>query len=568
MNVFIIILLLISVSLLFMFVFKMLKKRAHINKIISKYPIQVSTLCRTNVGYLDANVKLKILSFPLDCWEDWNKKIEELIYSSKSYSEVMSDYILYYFPSVKDAPIYKDFKIFAPAVNRCKVLIECLQYDDILKLSLISRDEWSYRKETKSKADAIILSNPDAIRELRKKEPSIMDEDIVKYRRRIEQIQKRYDVASAFNDWCKKQSDFCTIARNLRDEFANNCGCYTYDIEFERPLSTGKSVSEMFKIWQIFYASISPFHLEYHPESRVTLYKNLPEFKDKSRYYIHSVYENVIPYIEALAKDKSIIVLFNNYTSYNWDIDTYNYHYDYLSGLLSEKSIDWIDVEELNENLDDFDYDIAFVFDFITVNSDLKYISKNIIETFTKKVPVIVWYSMIKEYDEQESFELCKDTINKEAENKKEIEEKAKKEKEKVARLTEDKTRAIDFIKTQILAVNKHPFFSYYAIPNTLIGSAANATEVKQVWLSTPKKFLVKSNDKKKEKPGYISILYSIDFGLSWIALEKKGDYQNIDDVSVFTYELFSVMGVLEEFICKGQQAISYINSHQFLAHR
>ena len=55
------------------------------------------------------------------------------------------------------------------------------------------------------------------------------------------------------------------------------------------------------------------------------------------------------------------------------------------------------------------------MFDFITVNSDLKYISKNIIETFTKKVPVIVWYSMIKEYDEQESFEICKDAINTEA---------------------------------------------------------------------------------------------------------------------------------------------------------
>lgn len=546
----------------------MFKKRAYINKIISKYPIQVSTLCRTNVGYLDANVKLKILSFPLDRWEDWVNKIEELISSSKSYFEVVSDYILYYFPSVKDAPIYKDFKIFAPAVNRCKILIECLQYDDILKLYQISPDEWSYRKETKSKADAIILSNPDAIRELRKIEPSIMDEDIVKHRKRIEEIQKRYDVASAFNDWCKKQSEFCTIARNLRDEFAMNCGCYTYDIKFERPLSNGKSVSDMFKIWQIFYASISPFHLEYHSESRVTLYNNLPEFRDKTRYYINSVYEYVIPYIEALAKDKSIVVLFNNYTSYNWDINTYNFHYDYLSSLLSEKSIDWIDVEDLNENLDDFDYDIAFVFDFITVNSDLKYISKNIIETFTKKVPVIVWYSMIKEYDEQESFEICKDAINTEAKKKKDIEEKAKKEKEEIARLSEDKTRAIEFIKSQLLAVKKHPFFSYYAIPNTLIGEAANATEVKKIWLSSPNYYLVESIDKEKKKPGYISIRYSINGGLSWITLEKKADYENIDDVSVFTYELFKVMGILEEFICNGQKAISYINSRQILAHR
>ena len=89
------------------------------------------------------------------------------------------------------------------------------------------------------------------------------------------------------------------------------------------------------------------------------------------------------------------------------------------------------------------------MFDFITVNSDLKYISKNIIETFTKKVPVIVWYSMIKEYDEQESFEICKDAINTEAKKKKDIEEKAKKEKEEIARLSEDKTRAIEFMSTR-----------------------------------------------------------------------------------------------------------------------
>lgn len=62
---------------------------------------------------------------------------------------------------------------------------------------------------------------------------------------------------------------------------------------------------------------------------------------------------------------------------------------------------------------------MAVVFDFITVNSDLKYISKNIIETFTTKIPVIMWYSIIKEYDEQESLRLYRDVINKDVEKKK-----------------------------------------------------------------------------------------------------------------------------------------------------
>lgn len=88
------------------------------------------------------------------------------------------------------------------------------------------------------------------------------------------------------------------------------------------------------------------------------------------------------------------------------------------------------------------------------------------------------------------------------------------------------------------------------------------------MWLSSPEKYLVESINKNNKKAGYISIRYSIDGGLTWNVLERKADYQNIDEVTLFTYELFKAMGVFEEFISKGHKAISYMNSHQYLAHR
>lgn len=567
MNAILIILLIICAIILFVFLFKKSKKSGYISNILTKYPIQVSTLCGTNVGYLDSNVKNKICTLTLDDWIDWENKIVVLTSYSKTYPEVISDYILYYFPYVKDMPHYKNFKLFDPAVIRCKVLIECLHYNDILKLCQITREEWLSRKETKSKADAIILSNPDAIKELRKKDLSLMDEDIIKQRKRIEQIQKRHIIASVFNTWIPTQKTFNSFVRNLCDEHAKNCGCYTYEIEFQKPLSSGKTSIDRVSIWQVFSNCISPYLKELHSALSFSMQDNIPEFKARSRYYNDFVYDRIIPYIRAISSEKSLLVVFNNSTSYHWSRETYDYHYRYLKSVLDNENISYSDMEDIQANVDEFSYDIVFVFDFITVNTDLIFASKMLIESFTIKIPNIVWYSMIKEYDEDEMKSLCKEAI-KAAEKKKESEEKNAQEEVDKASLLYSKNRVIDFIKKQILAVNKHPFFSYYAIPNTLIGEAAKASEVKAVWLSTPEKFLVESIEKNNKKSGYISIRYSIDGGVSWIAHEKKADYQNIDDVALFTYELFKAMGVLEEFISKGPKAISYMNRNQYLAHR
>ena len=567
MNAILIISLIIGIIVLLIFVLQISKRIAYINNIVTKYPIQVSTLCGTNVGYLDSNVKKKIRTISLDDWIDWTEKIKVLISYSQSYPEVMSDYIHYYFPSVKDVPHYKNFKLFDPAVNGCKILIECLHYDDILKLYQISREEWSSRKEIKSKADAIILSNPDAIKELRSKDPSLMDEDIVKHRKRIEQIQKRYNVASAFDKWIPTQKTFNSLVRDLRDEHAKNCGCYTYNIEFQKPLSSGKTSIDKISVWQIFPNSISPYLKEFHSTLAFSMQDNIPEFKARSRFYNDFVYDRIIPYIHAISSDKSVLVVFNNNTSYQWSNETYNYHYRYLKSVLDNENISYFDMEDMQAIVNEFGYDIVFVFDFITVNTDLIFTTKMLIESFTIKIPNIVWYSMIKEYDNDEMKSLCEEAI-KEAEKKKETEEKNAKEEVEKASLLHSKDKGVDFIKKQILAVNKHPFFSYYAIPNTLIGEAANSTEVKTVWLSLPEKFLVESINKNNKKAGYISIRYSIDGGLSWIALEQKADYQKIDDVAMFTYDLFKAMGVLEEFFYKGPKAISFINDHQYLARR
>lgn len=539
-------------------IFISFKRRKFVRCIIKQYPKQVSALCNTIAIDDIYSTRNKILSFNKEYWSDWKCKVDTLCSLSSKYSSVIYPYISTFFPYVKDCPHYKSLNVYDSNIKRCNTLIECLKYDDILLLSRISSTEWEQKNLERINAETIKLNNPDAITYLRKQEPNLTNSDIVKKQKRIEQIQLRYNVAAAFDAWLPTQKDFNSFIRGLRDEYAENHGCYKYDVEFKKPLPSGRTHSEKITVWQIFNNSISPYLTEYHSTLSFSMMDNIPEFKARTRYFLDWVYDKIVPFIKATANNKTILVVFNNHSSYNWDKQTYEYHYRYFKTVLSNNCIEFTDIDNLLPISNNFNYDIVFVFDFITANSDLVYTTKMILESFSTKVSNIVWYSMIKEYDEDEMKSLCSESISKE--------KKKKQEKKSIDKT--NKAQVVEFIKKQILAVNKHPFYSYYAITNTLIGEAANSSDVKPIWLSRPNKYLVESTDKDHKKDGYISIRYSVDGGLSWEQVATRANYEDIDDVALFTYALFSSMGLIDSFIEKGPQAILHINNKEYLAHR
>lgn len=543
---------------------KKFERASYITGIINKHPLKVAALCGQNINSLDNNSRAKILEFSSSDWDVWDKLIKALSAYQNKYSEVIVNYIEIYFPDVKKTPHYSNYRIFDPLHRRCRILIECLNFEQLNNLTSISENEWEKRQNVKRQAEKIKLANPDAIREIAKSDSNLSDEAIIKREKRLEEIQKRYNRAAAYEQWLETQKEFSTISRNLRDSYAKYCGSSTYKISFMKPLNNGETTSATFKIWQIFPHATSPFYKDFHNSLDFSLVTTLPEFKARTRYYLDSVYDDAIKYIKAVAENNKIIVLLNNRNSFDWSQETFNYHYSALITRLDDENIEWINVEELNNNVDRFQHNAALVFDFLTNNDSLKYISKMIIESFEDKIPNLVWYSMIKEYDESEMYELCKDAI--ETDKKKKEEEKAKKLKERIDEIFNKRNQSIEFVKSQLLRQNKHSFFSYFAIPNTLIGEAGGSAAVKAVWLSSPNTYLMKSKD--KDKKGFICVDYSIDGGSSWNTFEIQGDYEDIDNVSLFTYELFKKMGILDDFLAKGAEAIDYMNEHRLLSHR
>ena len=188
----------------------------------------------------------------------------------------------------------------------------------------------------------------------------------------------------------------------------------------------------------------------------------------------------------------------------------------------------------------------VFVLDFITSNDELMNNCKLIIEHFNKSVPFIGYYSMIKEYDEDELLELA------------EKDESYLLPKEEIY----DENEYIEYLKSCILQVNKAARFYFLAVPNVWIGSAVGAEDTKKTWLENPDSLKFRT----KRENGKISGEYSIDGGANYEEISIEGDINDIDDIARFTYRLFQIMGVLSQFKEHGQEAIEYMNMRGFLS--
>jgi hypothetical protein len=190
---------------------------------------------------------------------------------------------------------------------------------------------------------------------------------------------------------------------------------------------------------------------------------------------------------------------------------------------------------------------MVIIFDLITTNEQLFYNASLVVEHFSYAIPNLAYYSIIKQFDENETKIILKQEMDK---IKKTEDEKLSREQE----LEENNGKA--FVKDLFLKIDKHPFFSYMAITNTLIGEAEKSEQIGKVWLSTPEKFYIKSIENNN---GSISCEYSDDFQKTFHKFETEGQ-DDLEGIVNFTYRLFVKMGVWQQFVDKGADAIDAMN--------
>lgn len=530
------------------------KKHQRLNQILKQYPKQATVLLNrpavSDIFKLTAEEKRVLLNTRQEDWETWQQLHDKLLPVADRYPDVFNEFVFENISSIKERPYFsKQYDIFKSPITISKQIVDALTLDELQQLCAETDESWKKRKEDKTAAEKIRKEYTEGFKRFEKNcgQEKLTNRLIVRNKNRIAEYQKQFDKASAFNNWETSQNDFGTKAWQLIKDNRPQDGRYFYMVPYKRPAEDGTLLESEFKIWQGFCSSFSPFRTDIQDEQHLTKLNNIEEFKCKERYFTKDAYNSIFAMVEAFSEDvesKPLIIIGEN----GFDRDVIDYQFSHLITLLNNHEYQVCRFRDLMNLKCEIEPKFVIIFDFITTNDELKYTSAIVVEHFTSTIPNVLYYSMLKQYDEDEIVEIFN------ARKEKEL-------KEKEAREKADKK----FIKEQFLRVNKNPFFSYYAITNTLIGEAGNSDKIKKVWLSDDKKFSVVKRD--KDVANHITCKFSTDYEANYADFSRPGEYSNIDDVVNFTYDLFLAMGLLQQFKQYGAKAIDKMNALYCLAY-
>ncbi|OYP70643.1 hypothetical protein CIK92_09165 [Prevotella sp. P4-67] len=525
-------------------------KKSRVCSILKSHPFLTKVLldCEKvhSISSITDEQSKKLLSLSDSDWEEWESLAKRVKNLADKYPQTLFEFIGESFPKCKDRVNYKSgIKLFMPIPQKVKIAVASLLLDELRQIDADSEEVWKQRDDLRIFATKIRQKYPEGYKTycLVHKIRTPKDNEVVISKKHIAELQKLYDESKGYEGWEKKQDDFSSEYWQILKDVRSNDGRYVYNVHFNKPNRLGSYVDSEFKVWQGFCESFSSFLMDRQTDWLKSKYRKISEFRKRTRYFYDSVYDQIFEIISKFDEqvEKDLYVILIDKCKRNWSKLTYDYHYRRIREQLDDNEVKRIDFSALPSITDNGNVGGIFILDFITSNEELKSNCKLIIEHFNKSVPLIGYYSLIKEYDEEELLEIAKNNDG---------------------YLTSEEND-IEFIKNCLLQVKKHSFFSYIAIPNTWIGEAGQAEQTKRTWLENPTMYDFKT---KKEK-GCISGEYSIDGGMNYEDISIEGDGFDIDDTAKFTYLLFKKMGVLARFKEEGHNAIEYMNEHDILTY-
>lgn len=501
-------------------------------------------------------------------WEEWEELIVKVSAIANAFPATFDEFLKECYPDIPKRNLYKEpSSKNSPIKTTLPNKIECLTLYELRSIESEPKEVWEKRDQERIEASTLLNKCPEGGKDYISLRQTLFvsSAEILRNKERILNKQKRYHECRMFDGWEKKQESFCSDIWNVNKKFLPNNGRYTYMVPFQKPKIDGTLEMSEFKIWQFFNASYSSFYQEEQSEHYRNMLSKIPEFANKKRYYYDNVYDGVYSFIEGITNTfvEKPLILFITSNSKEWSKEAFDYHYKHLRSRLDENEYTWCnlnDIQSINENTI---YKSVLIIDFISTNDEMKKNSAYVIEFFKQSIPFVCYFSLIKEYDEFEFKKIIEDIKAKEKTKKTVPSNTIKPEgKEKEPILEDYMLQNRLFIKQQYERVIKHPFFSYMAITNSLVGEAQGAEYIMPVWLTNHSTYKFRTMKGGSNK---ISGSYSIDGGKSYTDLIMTGDSASFDDQVSYATLLFYRMGVIDLFLKNGRKAIDALNVGEYL---
>lgn len=279
---------------------------------------------------------------------------------------------------------------------------------------------------------------------------SLTIEEVVDCEEEIAKFQKFAPISKFYSDWLKNQENFSSKCRELFNQFFEGWGCYKYEIPFIQYRANGEKFSRPYKIWQFFCESFSHYN---NPEfvslfpSRVKNLETIPRLISGKVTYKDKIYDKILSFILKLVElyPNEVEVIFAK--SGREDNEVITKHFDYISSKLNEFGIRKSTFTKSPFTVEEKTHIV--VIDLITHNKDIKdtcdgllNIKSSCFDSCLKQhrftcFSDIIYISILKELDSDESIALLNKTIQK----RKEEEERRKAHEAEQKRIAEQKKR-------------------------------------------------------------------------------------------------------------------------------
>ena len=528
-----------------------------IRTIIHDHPKQVRTLLGkevvADVSSLTDEEKHTILGMTNEDWMEWEQLIRETLIISKQNPFKFDDFIEETWPDVYSRPgMPKD--MFVDPVKKRTSVIHTLTLEELRLICSQTEEDWKKRMRIISLAGEIRRANQDGLRIYLEQNggSAPTNKTLVRERKAIEYYQQAYSASKRYKEWERRQGEFCTIYRQIVRDCYPNAFCSSYDISYKCPSAKGDYSKSSYKVWQTFVNAYSLYYVDRLPAYCTETCKFLPEFKNQNRHFVDWVFQSILKIIKSSFEQSggTGLVVFVTNSAAEWPITTYAYHYSDVKKLLSNEGVPYCDIQDLCTIDDTTRYDSVVMIDFITKNDEISTNCNLVVDYFNKNIPCIGYFSFVKEYSEEETKTLVKNTP---AQNL--VQQPIP------APQPINEQEEISFLKSKFERIKIGGAFAFSIIPNTLIGTAVNAPYVKPVWLHNADRYHI---EMIKSTSG-ISCKYSCPGVIGTKNFSTQGNRNNLDAVVEFTYRLFKLMGVWDQFKQRGENAIQTIIKNRYV---
>lgn len=474
-----------------------------------------------------------LISLSKDEWKEW----DDLLQSAKVIANVkptlFDDYINEFYPLIADRKSYN------ASSGRRYAVLNAMTLSELRDLCSENDSSWNHRKEIIEKFQKLEKDYPEGLKYFSSRFQTRSKSEIVIKSKLIKHYQLLFDLNERYLKWEKKQEEFCKEFRIYCREYRRKGGYNTYKLDIKEPQADGSFQDKKVGVVQGYANAFVQFQLSKVKDQCIKNLNKIPEFKEMTRFFVDRVYDEMKGMVQELVNSSNTLVVFITNNKYHWSDEVYEYHYNKLKTRLVDDGVDFCNLEQLPQYCStSSDYEYVIIFDLITTHDELINNCVLLSNFFAENLPCIGYYSFFKEYSFEE---LKKIQIN-----ESELLTKSKYQKE------------LAFIKKLFNTVNKDEYYFWIAITNVLIDKHH---KVKETWLIDAEQYSADVRDKK----GFISVTYNTPDSLPDSEFTIIGDMNNLDDVARFTYELFTMMGIYDQFKENAHSIIKHINEHRCL---